>query len=601
MFVKNLKNFNWKLFITLIFITLIPSIYLTIRMFFLGEFDDPYSYSIAAQVSWINIFYEVLNEAIIIPLFFLISKRKGNFQMLVNRIKTGFYLNFIIYLVTTLILIAILKPLLNFMIEDEILRDKSQDYIFLELISSFFYSLFKYILVIWMILNKNMRIIISFITQMFFIILFDTFFISKLSISLNLSIIGIAISNILSSIILLLVNIFMLFKYKINIFIIKNLNFKWMIQYWRIGLFSGFESLVRNLFFSYMILKILNDVSGSGNYWITNGFIWSWLLVPILTLSNVIKSQGENDKKNIKQIFSVYLFITTLIIFVWIITIPTYGLFIKNVLNVDNYLYISKLVLILLPFYIVFAYNSIIDGIMISWGRTDLLLYQSIFANICIYVPYFILLKTGVWIPTVEGIAIMFGMGILLDSIITMLLFILIVKFKKELIFNLNRKTKENKNFIFGIPTAGKSYFNKQNKEISWDSEVLYQLTSTLVSDDYNSFIVDPNLSKKIISITNRKMFRTEYKYILYSVLPIELYEEIDWLIYKGANIFFINRTGNDFKFEWDKRNNSSQILTLEEANLCSSFIEEQANFFDAKLITLKEAEYISDIYFVFN
>jgi Na+-driven multidrug efflux pump len=68
--------------------------------------------------------------------------------MLFNRIKTGFFLNVLIYLIVTIALASSLQPILNYLIEDEILRDKSSDYIFLELIASFFSSIFKYVLVI---------------------------------------------------------------------------------------------------------------------------------------------------------------------------------------------------------------------------------------------------------------------------------------------------------------------------------------------------------------------------------------------------------------------------------------------------------------------
>lgn len=525
MFKKNIKSFNWKQFITLIFISLIPTIYTTIRIYFLGEFDDPYTYSIASQISWLNVFFEIVNEAIIIPLFFLISKRKDNDNMLFNRVKTGFYLNVLIYFIITIALISSLQPILNYIIEDEILRDKSTNYIFLELIASFFSSIFKYILVIWIVLNKNTKIVLSFLVQMFLIIIFDTFFISKLRISLNLSIIGIAISNILTNIVLVGLSIFLLYKMRIKLWIIKDLNFKWMIQYWKIGFSSGLESLIRNMFFTFMVLKILNDVNGSGDYWVANGFIWSWLLLPVMALGTTIKAEGASSKENIRSKLWVYLLIVTGIILIWLITIPSYDLFIRDILNVVNYQYIFKIVMILFPFYILFAINSVFDGILIGWGRTDLLLYQSIFANISVYASYFIALKTGVWIPTIEGVAIMFGIGMSVDSILTIIMFIIIIKFNKELKFSLKTKNKTNKTFVFGIPTAGKTTFVQNNPKVAWDSDNLYHYVSSVNKDSYNTFDIDHNFSKKLISDTNKKLLKSNFEIIFYSILPIPLYE----------------------------------------------------------------------------
>ena len=65
---KSLTNINYKLLIALLIMGLCPTIYNTVRIFWLGELPGEYSYSIAGQLSWINLIYEVLNEAIILPL-----------------------------------------------------------------------------------------------------------------------------------------------------------------------------------------------------------------------------------------------------------------------------------------------------------------------------------------------------------------------------------------------------------------------------------------------------------------------------------------------------------------------------------------------------
>ncbi|MGL5617721.1 MAG: MATE family Na+-driven efflux transporter [Metamycoplasmataceae bacterium] len=599
LFKENFKNFNWKLFVSLIIISLIPTIYTTVRIYILGDLDDPYTYSIAAQVQWLNIFFEIIHEAIIIPLFFLISKRKDNVRMLANRIKTGFYLNVIVYFIFTMIFLVSLQSILNYLIEDVALREKSAEYMYMELISSFFASFFKYLLIIWMILNMKTKIILNFTVQMILIIIFDTFLVSKLNISLNLSIVGIAISNLITNIVLIVINIFLLNHMKIKIWVLKNLNFKWMIQYSKIGFASGLESMVRNLFFTFMVLKILNDVNGSGNYWVANSFVWSWLLIPILALGDVIKVEGDSSKIDLKQKFLVYTAFTTIIVAIWAATIPAYGPFIHNALNVTDYQFIVKIIMILLPFYILFAYNNIIDALLIGWGRTDLLLYQSIFANVFVYVPYFISLQIGLWIPSVESIAIMFGVGMSVDSILTLIIFVIIIHWKRDLKFTYSKK-QPKKTFIFGIPTAGKSTFVKNNPDLAWDSDNLYHLTATLNEDKYDTFDIDHKLSSKLISTTNKKLLKSSYEFIFYSILPISLYEEIDWLLYKNVNIIFVNRSGEEYQYELCEREtrygNNYCDLSLDDAIYTSEFIEEQSVFFDAPIINLKHNEYISEI-----
>lgn len=71
---KSCKNINYKLFLSLLIMGFCPTIYNTIRIFWLGELPGDYSYSIAGQLSWINLIYEVMSEAIILPLFYFIGK-----------------------------------------------------------------------------------------------------------------------------------------------------------------------------------------------------------------------------------------------------------------------------------------------------------------------------------------------------------------------------------------------------------------------------------------------------------------------------------------------------------------------------------------------
>ena len=84
---KSLRNINYKLLISLLLLGLIPTIYTTIRVFFLGNLPETYSLSIAGQLSWVNLLYEVLNEAIILPLFFFIGNTINDKTNLTNKVN----------------------------------------------------------------------------------------------------------------------------------------------------------------------------------------------------------------------------------------------------------------------------------------------------------------------------------------------------------------------------------------------------------------------------------------------------------------------------------------------------------------------------------
>ena len=89
--------------------------------------------------------------------------------------------------------------------------------------------------------------------------------------------------------------------------------------------------------------------------------------------------------------------------------------------------------MILLGFYVVFAFNNVIDSIFYGLGKTGYMLCQSLIVNIVLYGTAFILYQTGVYQPTLESIAIMFGCGILMDKAVTITLYIyMLKKIKKE-------------------------------------------------------------------------------------------------------------------------------------------------------------------------
>ena len=70
----SLSKINYKLFLALLILGLAPTIYTTVRVFFLGQLPGEWSFSIAGQLSWVNLLYEILNEAIILPLFYFVGK-----------------------------------------------------------------------------------------------------------------------------------------------------------------------------------------------------------------------------------------------------------------------------------------------------------------------------------------------------------------------------------------------------------------------------------------------------------------------------------------------------------------------------------------------
>ena len=67
------------------------------------------------------------------------------------------------------------------------------------------------------------------------------------------------------------------------------MSFRWMVTWLDRGLYSGLDSLVRNLVYMLVILRSMNLLTSAGLYWTTNSFIWSYLLLPFLPLSEILR------------------------------------------------------------------------------------------------------------------------------------------------------------------------------------------------------------------------------------------------------------------------------------------------------------------------
>ena len=63
----------------------------------------------------------------------------------------------------------------------------------------------------------------------------------------------------------------------------------WIKDWAKIGLWSGCQIVLANVVYALVVVRMINAVSESGNYWVANNFIWGWLLVPVNCLVEVIK------------------------------------------------------------------------------------------------------------------------------------------------------------------------------------------------------------------------------------------------------------------------------------------------------------------------
>ena len=428
---NNLATINWKLYRALLFMGLCPAIYTTIRTYLIGQIPNEWAYSIAGQLSWVNLIYEIATEAIILPLFFFMGQVFNDKDEFTNRLKTGLTLTGFLYTIFAILISIFAVPLLRFMAATPDIIDESATYIRIESIAYIFNVLYSFALVALITLNQNKIVYKLTIIKLIITIISDIFLISQMPISLKLGVNGIGISNIVINFSLFMSTLIFLRKNCCNIFKSKNTSYKWMKGFIRIGSISGLESLVRNLAYMLMIVRMVNMVNEQGTYWVANNFIWGWLLLPVTQLAELIKQEVATNDNAIEENSKGWFSLTTLICLIWIICIPFYKPFMKYFLSYTDVDKLFCLVMILLISYIMYAFQNVFDAVFYGTGRTDYMLLESVLTNTIFYGTAFITYKIGLWTPSLTGIALLFGLGNAFDSVVSWILYKHYIKKRK--------------------------------------------------------------------------------------------------------------------------------------------------------------------------
>jgi len=402
----------------------LPSLYQTIRVNFLGDLPSDSGINIASQILWLSLIYEIAQEALILPLFYLFGKSLSNTKEFENKVQTGFIVIFCFMAFLSAILFIYSQNIVIFMEQSEQIIGQTTQYIRLETIAIMFATLLKYMMVVIISLNKDKYIYGLLVVQMTLSILLDSVFFGPFEFSLDMGVIGIAWTNIIVNIAILLATYISIRQYGLKLLSVNQISFTWMKEWWTTGVFSGLESLVRNIAFIVMIIKMINMVEEQGNYWVANSFIWGWLLLPALALSELVKRDVGEDVKNIARNTKGYFSLGLIFVAIWCITIPFWHSFLANFMNVQDIKTVMYIVGVQTVFYFVFMFNnSILDATLYGLGKTNYMFIQSLWVNVGYYGTMFILYKVGVFTPTLLNRGLIFGYGILIDLIPTVIMY----------------------------------------------------------------------------------------------------------------------------------------------------------------------------------
>lgn len=425
----NPGHWDWGLFFSILLFFFIPSIYKSYSLYLIGNTPPgENTLAIVAQWQFVQVALEVLQEALVLPIFFYLgSQWQQGKEEVFRRIKAS--LSFIALMLAPVVLLLLVG--MAFFVEQagtsETLRASTVSFLRLKA-GALFLGVFNTGLVIVIeSLRKGSYILKLLALKLVLSVIFDSWFFGGYGFSLSLGVMGVALSNLFTELGILLVSIYFLHRlFRMPLkkyFSLPSLGDYHLFR--KVSQWVALESLIRNTAYFVMILKLINALGPKqiGGYYLAMHLFWSFALLPVNALAETMKALIANaakDPKAIRKVLLTGLRLGAVILFLWLAPLP----FLNPILQIfsddpEMTAFARQAITFLLPPYMLLAMNQLLDTLFIGLGKTQYLAYQSILTNLGVYGIAYLLYQGGYWAPTFSNILILFGMGILVDSVLT--------------------------------------------------------------------------------------------------------------------------------------------------------------------------------------
>ncbi|MFC1901851.1 MATE family efflux transporter [Chloroflexota bacterium] len=423
-----LKQWDWGLFLLIFLFMALPRFYSSYSIYLIGNaIPDTNALATVAQWQFIELLLEVVQETFVLAIFFFVGRGIQSKEGPVIPIRTSLTTIFFFSCVLAAILFILSDNFVSIIGTPEAIRDTTSAFLKIKTAGIPIFLLSMASVIIVETINRKRMLLTLAILQVVYRFVFDSLFYGGYTFSLDIGVLGVAWSDLIASFGLLITAIILIrpvaftkVRNFISFFTLRD----WKV-YLRVGGWSGLDSLVRNVAYFFMIVRLLNLLGGSaiGGYYLAMHIFWSFLLVPVLALSESAKVLIANNSADLGRVRALWyssLAIGGIIVLLWLIFLPFWGS-VAAFLNANSeFVNISTraMALLIIP-YILLALNLVTDSIFYGVGKTRYMAYQAIITNGTVYVIAFIAYLAGFWTPTFTSIMVLFGIGILIDSILT--------------------------------------------------------------------------------------------------------------------------------------------------------------------------------------
>lgn len=387
---------DFKLLFSLLAWNLIPAVYMLIRMQIIAVSNV--DIDVLGQLEWFDLGDEIIVTMCTIPLYSILTKNGLN----AKRNSTAYFISATVYFVYMLIVICNMFNLTSFMGSENAVK-----YLQIQSVSLAIGFLGTFCIMLFTLYADYITVVALTVCRFLLLALSDFVLIRMYGTN------GAAYSEIVTGVIIACISICVAFHKGYLCFCKPDFSF---VKEWiYIGAFAGLQIFLDNFIYAVIVCKMVNAVSESGNYWVANNFIWGWLLVPITCLVEIVK---RNDFRKLDRIWR-YVFG---IIAIWCISIPGWKWFISGPMASDSNT-IVPILLKLFPFYLFYAFAAVLDAWFVSKGKTLYLAVISGIVNIGYYGIMYILFLDNVFALTMNFIIMLFGFGMVVHTICSVVLY----------------------------------------------------------------------------------------------------------------------------------------------------------------------------------
>ena len=420
---------DWRLFLFILLFLGLPNVYQLYRVHLVGnELPGAGGLAIVSQWQFVGLVVEIFQEATVLAIFyFLGSQIRSATAVQLDRAKSVLTFIFLASLVFSVGVFIFRGAFVSLIGTSPEIQDETRAYLGVSIFSIPFTILSAAIVVLFEALGLRSLVLAMAVVNVLLRFVLDSLFFGGYAFSLDAGVTGVGWATLLASAGLFTAGFILLLRAKeIRWGSLKALpSFAGMREYLRVGLWSGADSLIRNVAYFVMIIRIVNTIGAEeiGGYYVAIQIFWGFMLVPVLAFADSAKALVANASGDIARVRHLCLAATVItagMMLIWIALTPAFPIFVRALTDDPATVgwAVTAFGILFVP-YVLFSFNTVMDSIFYGLGKTQYMAWQSFLTNGTVYLTAFLLYVSGAWQPTFEGVMTLFALGILVDSFLT--------------------------------------------------------------------------------------------------------------------------------------------------------------------------------------